>query len=253
MYARVDSFTFVPSGNFGSSSYRIPSANIYYNNSLLGTHLLPATVPIMGEPGGVLTAIPGIDYSGLGGYQISYPFYRPDTVRFNGIRGQVTPVPLKTTYFEATQVRYSQDFEGTAGFTPAGSDVNLTRTTDPGKVFEGTASGSIFIDGSKSYAQVASLASFQLSPGRPAYLEMNFKGDVILEVMMLTQLKNGELFSGPIISLFPRTDWRKVYIGLQDFVGEHQGTSYNILLKAVRPGGQASAEVLIDNLKVLTF
>jgi hypothetical protein len=49
----------------------------------------------------------------------------------------------------------------------------------------------------------------------------------------------------------PRSDWNKVYIGLQDFIGANPDEIYKIIVK-VQPGGTATGYVSFDNLKVIT-
>jgi hypothetical protein len=127
-------------------------------------------------------------------------------------------------------------------------------TTAPGQVFEGSGAGLITISSGKDSATVISKAPISIVAGKESYLEFDYKGTMPVAVGMSTLLNStGSFYSEYQIALKARPTWGKVYIGLRDFVGNHQGSEYHILLRTQKPSDSTEGYLLIDNVKVVSF
>ena len=254
-YIRVDSFAFnqgtaVP----GTASHKVTSVLANFDGKSLGIFVLPAVIPVIAEKPGQLILLPGIDYNALRGQQKYYPFFEGYTQTLNPSPGNTVAVPATTTYFSGTRTAFQEDFEGGVGFNKLSGDTGLIRSNLPGTVYEGGYSGAIYLGNGNTTAQVASQTPLNLTVGREAFIELNYKNTMPIQIGLLgVDAVTGALGYGYIIALKPRTDWNKVYIDLSAVVGLYQGGSYSVIIRADLGDNQTSGEAFVDNFRVVTY
>lgn len=254
-YVRIDSFSFSSDINLtGSNSHKITNVWVYFNNSPVGNFDLPAQFPVIAEAAGTLTVAPGFDYNGLSGYPTIYPLYTADNISLAPSPGNVMRLTPRTGYNVNAKMRFDERFDaGAISFTKRDGDTTIAATNNPAKIFEGSGSGIITLTQDQDSAVVQSLDIFTIPKGVDAYIELNYKSDVPMRVLMYSQLKLGGEISRPMIGLKANTAWTKVYIDIKNFVAANEGNFYRIILKAEKPAGQAAGESLIDNVKVISY
>lgn len=253
-YVHIDSFSFAGNPNYGTSSHKITNVHVYFNNAPVGIFDLPVTFPVLATSAGTLLVLPGIDFAGLSGYEITYPFYDGDTMN-------LTPAPGVTLNF-APETRYSssaklplflENFdEPTTSFKKLSGDTTLGRVTGS-EAFEGGGSGFINLSAGKDSVTIIQNQPIAIPINQESYLEINYKSNIPLQIGMNAVLSTGDSYSEYLIGLKDRSEWGKIYIGLRDFVSGHQGTEYRVLLRAQKFGGVTDAKVYIDNVKVISF
>lgn len=253
-YFQVDSFDFTRGLQLGSTSRKITNIWVYFNNLPVGNFDLPARFPVIADATGQLTIFPGIDAGGMRSSPVINPLYLGDTMTFNPAPGTIIPYTPRTGYNILAKLYFEETFNGTNSFTKYGGDTSIDRTSDISKVFEGAGSGRIWLPPGKDSSLIVGGAIPMLPRGVDAYLELDYKSTATLRIGMLSFLKNGSIeYVEQIIGLNPRNSWRHIYINIKNFIAAFEGTYYKVFIRADKPTGQAEAEVLIDNVKVISY
>lgn len=256
-YIHIDSFSFKSRDTLGSSSHKITNVYAYFNNQPVGIFDLPVTFPVIANAPGTISVLAGIDFQGLTGYEVSYPMYTADTVHIVPQPGKTINFSPKTVYASGVRMPFHEDFESGAGDVTsfsiyANGDTTIQSIATPGDVFEGRGSGVISLPQGKDSTTIAS-TPMTLAYGINAYIEIDYKGNLPLVVGMSVLLNSGPLYSEFIIALKPQTTYKKIYIGLRDFVANNQGVNYQILFQTIKQSGITDGKVFLDNIKVVSF
>lgn len=256
-YVRIDSFAF--SGDpavTGSNSNKITNVYVYFDNTPVGVFELPASFPVIMDKPGKLTVLPGVDFDGLSGYQVIYPLYQGDTMTISPSPASEQRMDANTFYVQGVGLQSNDEFEQGVGFSntfvKVSGDTTLVNTADPSQVFEGHGSG-LFAFGPSDSATVISRNGISLAINKNTYIELNYRSNVPLWVGMSVHKADGSDFSQYIVGLNPRSEWGKIYIGADDFIGPNQGTDYKIILHAECPANVTNGYVNIDNIKLINF
>ncbi len=260
-YVHIDSFSF--SGNTaktGSNVHKITHVWVYFNNEPVGIFDLPAQFPVLADAPGTLLVLAGIDYDGLRGYQVAYPFYLSDTLALTPQPGKVVAFTPKTGYHETTELAFNETFDAGQGkrnnFRPLSSDSTYVLNTilPDSNVLEGGGSGMLEVGSNLDSTLVYSLPTGYISPGTDAYIELNYKGNMPLRVGMYSVLNTTSApFRKYIIGLKPTDQWSKIYVGIKEFISGNQGSEYRIVIRADRPDSVTIGRTYLDNVKVVTF
>ncbi len=250
----------------GANTNAIVDVHAFSDGQFAGTYELPATIPVYGSGTVNLTLSAGIKNNGLTSNRIIYPFYANNYSEVTLIPGIAVPVTADSTvtfqYFhgEGAQqdpLRFQiEDFEGQGNvWIPSeGDSVGVVNTTDPAFVHTGLGGGKVLLDEGRSKLTVySSLDSWDLSNIPPAgivYLEIDFKGDVPMEIGVRTV---GSLPRNIFaLGLNATPDWAKVYVELSDEIhGAFNTNQFQIYLYAEKPTTLSQATIALDNIKVI--
>lgn len=253
-YVRINSFDFVPKdpSKEGSASQKITSAWVYFNNQSLGTFQLPANVPIITDGPGELNVVPGISYNGLSN-EAQYPFFTSYTTSIAVAQGKVIEMTPKIGYVEGAKFQ-KEDFDLGSGFIEVNSekaeDTNIVWITD-NRVFEGKGSGYIKLDAKHPSSETIYNTGFPIPQGN-AFLELNYKCTTSFVVGLQT-LVSGNIVAEYFGGVKPKSNWNKIYIDLSTFTAANKGSEYRLMIKATLDSGLSEGEVLLDNIKVISF
>ncbi len=256
-YVHVDSFDFAinNAAKEGSARQQINCAWVYFDNQAIGVFDLPANIPILADGPGQVELIPGVTISGIKDYNTQYAFFKPATVDITNNPGGVINYTPKTSYLTDAVFQWKEDFETGNTFIPVNSelttDSTVTRVTDNDKVYEGAASGYIYMDGTHYESENITNSSFPISQGR-SFLEINYKCNTSFQVGLQTTV-GGAIQYEYIIGLKARDTWNKVYVDLSQFTSVYQGSSFRLMIKSGLDEGLSNGYVLIDNLKIISF
>jgi hypothetical protein len=256
-YVQIDSFTF--SGvQRGSSSHKITNVWVYFNNTPVGNFDLPAKFPVIVNAPGTLLVAPGIDYDGLISQELVYPLYTGDTMHLSPAPGTVVSFKPKTGYLPSSDLKFEETFESNPIlFSRYSGDTGIVRTYAAGEVYEGGASGAIYITPNQDSAVVVSSdIAKAITPGADAYIELDYKGTLTLRVGMYAMSNTtGEVVTKQLIGIKPRNEWGKFYIDIKNFIGTHQDATYKVLIRADRGDipKTSGGSLFIDNIKVVSF
>jgi hypothetical protein len=253
-YVQIDSFSFTGE-KLGAMSHRITNVWVYFNNSPVGNFDLPAKFPVLASAPGTLIVAPGIDYDGLKGYEVIYPLYTGDSMGLTPAPGTVISFKPRTGYLPSADLKYEELFDNPVNFPRYTGDTDLVRTVKPDEVFEGSGSGAIYLPaGTDSATVVLKDLPKAITPGRDAFIELNYKGTLTLRVGMYAMSNTtSEVSVKQLIGLKPQDQWTKIYVDIKDFVSSHQNSTYKVLIRADRPAELSGGYLLIDNIKVVSF
>lgn len=263
-YIRIDSFQFInPNPQVtGSSANKITSAWVYFNNQTVGVFDIPGVIPVLADGPGQIHINPGVTYSGLKNYQVTYPFFTFDSVSITPSKGQVMNYTPKTSYLNSAKFQFIEDFEVGNKFirtntssTTDTSIVQVVKNTNASKVFEGNGSGYIYLTTDKPNCEIINNVDFNLTQGQ-AYIELNCKSSVDFSVLLEVTGSNGQIYTPYVAAFKAKEDWNKFYVGLQsilDTYSTYKPKSYRVMIKTALPAEQSNGYVLLDNIKVISF
>lgn len=257
-YVHIDSFTFKGDpARTGSASHKITSVFAYFKNAPVGIFDLPVTFPVIATEPGDLLVIPAVDFDGLTGYQATYPHYIGHEMTLTPSPGNTVNYAPATEYSTGSVLRSKEDFELGVGvdnaFVRLAGDADLVTTSTPAEVFEGSGSGVIHLGPGKDSAAVISRSGIAISANKSSFIELNYKGTMPLVVALQAMYADGSVFEANIIGLKARSEWGKIYIGTDEFVGANQGVDYKMVIRTLKPAGQSDGYLYLDNIKVLSF
>lgn len=245
----------------GSGSHKITDAWVFIDDQLIGAFELPATFPVLNEGNHTLKVSAGIKNNGMVSTRASYPFYDfyINDSTFTLLRDSIVTAKPVVQYFEDIQFAWIEDFEGAISIdSVATSDVSMVQTTDNALVFQGNASGAVFLDSSKPRFKGMTSEKFNLPlTGAEIYLEMDYKTSAFLDIFLRANSASSSI-EQPVIQLFPTEDngnlyWNKIYVELTSFVVQHVN-AYDFQLIFIADLGTdstSSGEVYFDNLKLI--
>ena len=256
-YIHIDSIDLVINDPVeGSASHKITDAWVYVDDNLIGTYELPVTLPILESGKHTVKIRAGIKLNGITASRVFYPFYTFYSEVVDLEKAKVDTLKPYVNYFEGTTFAWKEDFEDSGiKIEPLStSDTSITLVQDPEHVFEGNASGAIFLDEQKKLFKGSSLAASLLSlpkAGIPVFLEMNYKNNQEFAVGIIAVYPTyfAEI---TVIVLNPSETWNKVYINLTNDVSEEVGAvGYQLYLAAGKDSTVSSPAIYLDNLKII--
>lgn len=263
-YIHIDSFNFVRNPLLPSItlSHQITSVWVYYNNNPVGVFDMPVTFPVITSGTGQLECFPVIAVDGQNSLIGQYLYYQTDTFTFSSQPGKIINHECITSYYSDVKDTILSNFEfGLTKFYLDGGNIPMTLVSklvpsDDTMVFEGEASGSIYMTNPGVDSSIDSTASFYIPPGA-AFIEFNYKCDVPFYVGLQSNAgANISLISTApyyIAGIFPSATWQKFYLKLSDYTSEYPGDSYNFYIKASLPIDQPHGRVLLDNIQLIKF
>ena len=183
-----------------------------------------------------------------------YPFYQPYETTVDLVAEQIDTINPTVTYYE-NKIHWMEDFE-TAGISLMKfgvSDTNFIQTQDSTKVFEGQSSGVVNLDAAYDYVCSVSDDIFDIPQDQSAVLlELNYKTNVPLGIGMYAVLTTGQNEKIETMIIKPNTSWNKIYINLTPSANVSSNTTgFRIYFEAYKPDTIATAEILLDNIKLL--
>ena len=240
----------------GTDSSYISDAWVYVDGELIGIFQLPARFPVLKQGKHAVSVLPGIKKDGIATTRTNYPF-------FTTVTRSVTLVPdstvdigtLTTTYSSATKFIWKEDFDDVAitlDTTKATTvKVGLTPIDSP-LTFEGLHSGIVTLDTAHTEFECVSHETFSV-PGSQVFLELNFRTTMTMDVgVYLTIL--GIVYQSPILTLIPTSGkWKKIYIDLTPTLNANTGTTKFSVYFYAKNTGTTSQQILLDNIKLLSF
>lgn len=266
-YISIDSFTFTTDyATQGSNSHNITDVWLYIDDQFIGAYEIPAKVPVLMEGSHNITVRPGIKNNGISSTRTFYRFYSYyyDTVEL--IPDSVITIKPSFTYNPEAIIPWMEDFENSGvSFQNTGKgERSIAKTTNPNYKFEGGASGEIIIDDQISLFEIKSpdITSIPLN-ATPVYLEMDFRSIINYNQTIDESAKhsitigvfvNDESVQKSVLTLAEHNEWRKIYIDLSNAINiETTATSFNITLGIQNQSYITSANIYIDNVKLIHF
>ncbi len=249
-YLQIDSVGLQVRSGQGSASQKIKEVWVYIGDEDKGVFEVPKRIPIMGEGIKKFTVSAGILDNGAAESHAIYPFYYPDTFSLNLVPKQIYNIHPVFEYRPSTRFCFIEDFELGRVFVKLSGDTNMIVTKNTSEVFEGTGSGKIFVDTTHGEYEGVTQFTYNLSNQEPAYIEINYKGDIPFEVGINKPSGDNTLYNW-IIN--PKSEWNKLYLNLTDAIKFFGSGEYRIMIYAVLPRDKNEGTIYLDNIKLVTF
>lgn len=252
----------------GEASSKFVDVWIYDSGNLLGNIGLPALIPDQKTGLTEIEFDAGIMKSGQDESRIPYPFIARQTFPNHQLS------PNKTdTFYPVFKYMPQTKFEMNEGFEKLGAGVQFTynsnniagdtilKVSDSTEINStikvGKYCGKIVMAPGSQFFEVLT-NEFQkeiLQPviGTPVYLELDYKSDVPINIIMWSRDQNGSVSVLPQLTTNPTSSWNKVYVCLdQDIISATPGTAFKISFRIFKDIGY-QPNIFIDNIKLLHF
>ncbi|MBL7938570.1 MAG: hypothetical protein JNL43_04345 [Flavobacteriales bacterium] len=257
-YIVIPAVTLSATPEEGGATSRITDVWVSVNDRSMGVWELPAKVPVLASGGNSLSITPAIKRNGSFDDRLRYPFY----TTWNGT---VELVPEQT--IEVDPVVFYEEAANfwVESFDEAGSDFNVSEDSDttlllytaaehPEITLDGTSCSGFVLEPDRDRISIYTDQGFAGASG-PSFVEMDYSTDIDL-TLGVTYLEDGVSRATPWAVLVPTTGvgglrWNKIYIEVSSFIGEGSISDRDLYITAALPGGQASAHVYLDNIKLV--
>lgn len=247
------------SGEEGELNHNFTDAYITVGGKIMGIFELPCKIPVLMDGSQYIEIYPVIRKNGISATKGIYPFCQPFTMTADLVKNETLQISPKTRYFTSSEFAFIEDFESASlKFETDGiSNASLQQVlhTDPGK--SGNC-GHISLNATDSLWLGYTHDQMVLPKGgREVYLEIEYKMTNTLLTGVLA-ISPGSVKNHDNIQLNAQeasvATWRKAYIELKEIVSFSLETEYfEQYLKAVLDPGKSSADIYIDNIKVIHF
>lgn len=265
----VPSYIHIPSitlqtktdGSQGSNAADIVDAWVYANKQLIGVFQPPVTLPILKTGNTEITVFAGIKKNGRTADRVTYPFYAPFVQQVNLAAARIDTILPVVKYKDFTRFAWIEDFEDQSeSMQKTGNAATIDTlfvTNNPQKVFQfdgnlNNYSGLVKFNGIGTFEH-ATIGSFDIQAITDVYLEVNYKSDVNVQFGFLSV--GTFTYKIPVVLGFATDTWKKLYIGFtEDFNSNdyHKG-KLKVYVEAVNSNAAANPEILLDNLKLVTY
>jgi hypothetical protein len=250
----------------GTLSNKITDAWVYVDDILIGAFELPATFPVLQNGKHKISIYPGIKMNGMAGTRVQYEFYKSIIITDSNlvVGNTINLDTLHTQYKDLASdnkeiVFWEENFDdATIKFQKRiNSDTTVIQTNLP-NVFEGSHSGIVTIDSQHNFFEMETKGdNFVLPKGAsPVFLEMNYKTNNSLYIGLLVYQPNQSYPSNQVstIKLKPTTEWKKIYINFTPDISDYYSAgSFKVFFGAYKDEGIQTAEIYLDNIKLVHF
>jgi len=263
-YLQIDSVSLTTNySEEGASSAKITDVWVYVDDGLIGVFELPALFPILAQGKHKLEIRPGIKLNGISSTRVPYPFYNPIVyTNFEFVPEQISDLKtISTTYYSNLSFQWMEDFEQAAlSFEELNiSDTVIKRTSpanNPVAFLSPNShySGVISLTEEKPEYGGASFNSFIMpeSQGTAVLLELDFKTNNAVTIGLLMRI-NSSFTEIPLVILGHNEEWTKIYINLGPNISLNSTASdYKVIFRAGLEDDISNAEILIDNIKIVS-
>jgi hypothetical protein len=237
--------------NEGSASHSIVDAWVFVDDQSLGAFGIPAEVPALYEGTHNVKVIAGIKKDGIADTRIQYPFYKTFSTDLDLVRELNTTIEPVFHYFDGLDIWF-EDFEQTGHqfVISSSSDTSLNVVDSLDLVFEGNASGGIFLDDSHVYFRCHSDENFDISAGQPVFLELDHNNNNRM-LIGVTFNVSGSSIDVPVLFLNHTTEWEKIYVDLTSAFSSLGASNREFYIEVLKETNIADVKVYIDNVKLI--
>lgn len=258
-FVEIDNASLATSIGQGGATIKVTDAWVTLDEQLIGVWELPARIPVLAAGAHTLGLELAVKRNGTFDDRVRYPFYKPWQQSVDLLREGTLGLNPVTSYVDDANIWF-EGFEDPFSLfaNSATSDTQLIRftpATDPDLLYleDGPCAG-FRLDSDHPFARVHTDVDFE-SFGGPCFLEIDHRGDLQITVGV-QYFADGLERTEPYIYLpaTHRSDgsmpWSKVYVDLSGFFNSPV-SERDLFIEAVLPGGNASAQVYFDNIKLL--
>lgn len=247
-------------GAEGELTENISNAWVFIDNDLIGIFEVPFTIPVLLEGVKEIKIYPTVLDNGISATKKIYPFLEPYTIVKEFVKNEVTHVDLSTQYYSGTQFTILDFEDANLGFEDSPSSLaTIVASNDPTIIqpFNGNSFGRVTLTESlNTWISATNLDNDLPQAGAEVYLEIDYHNTENLLTGVLA-IDGGGVVTNPNIQMNAQEEsevvWKKIYISLTTIVSGSPAADYfEHSFEAVLSSG-TSAEINIDNIKVVHF
>ncbi|MDZ4838767.1 MAG: hypothetical protein SGJ04_02040 [Bacteroidota bacterium] len=243
------------SSNQGSSISKFTDVWVFAENNFIGAFELPANVPILRNGTTNLRIQGGVKVNGTSTVRVPYPVLSAYSTNIDLISGKVDTVSPVYQYSTIAKFNWIEDFEKVASSlsTSASNTAFVTITTNKDSVLQGNKSLMVITTPAKEFFSYISINSYTLQIGKNAYLELDYRNTVPLEIGIFQVSNSGNTATQkPLLGLNPTNgQWNKVYINVGTEIGSNGGSGViKIYFLATTP---EQGYIQLDNIKLISI
>jgi hypothetical protein len=262
-YIRLDDIALSTSPAEGTASHNISDVWVYADDELLGVWEANGRIPVLREGSTDIKLIAGVRRNGISDDRQQYPFFATFQTDLDLVPEQTVTLSPTFSYFDDLTF-WIEDFDGN-GFAferdPV-SDTLLyvwdTLSHPVEEIFEGRASGAFFLDAQRPFfSYVYDGDPFNMAIDAPVYLEMNYRSNARMLIGVEVVSDGGGVERIPYLYVSPSNQddpsmpWKKIYIDLRQAWAYPGAYDKRFYIECVLPSGQSTAQVYLDNIKVV--
>ena len=253
-YFQINEIGFNDNINGETSTSKISDVWFYVNDQKQGIYEMPCTFPVIGDETNNIKIFSGIKVNGISASRDIYPFYESYDTTINFISDSILSL-LPTTKYKQNLNIYSEDFDGlgnnfdisinsdTNFISPFPSDSVYGELSNIGKV--------VLQDPFLNFEATTFEIDDFPSAGSPVYLELDYMNNSTFIIGAYVNFSQS-VIKKSIIAINPSEDWNKIYVNLTPTINESIGAqSLKVFLSMLRPESMNSAELSIDNFKII--
>ena len=253
-YFQINEIGFFDNINGETSTSKISDVWFYVNDQKQGIYEMPCTFPVIGDGTNNVKIFSGIKVNGISASRDIYPFYESYDTTLNFISDSILSL-VPTTKYKQNLNFYSEDFDGLGNNfdISINSDTNFISPFPTDSVYgELSNIGKVVLQDPflNFEATTFEIDDFP-SAGSPVYIELDYKNNSTFIIGAYVNFSQS-VIKKSIIAINPSEDWNKIYVNLTPTINESIGAqSLKVFISMLRPESMNSAELSIDNFKII--
>jgi len=265
VYLKIDSVNVMTTTEEGTNSNNISDVWVSVDGELLGTFPLPARIPVLESGSKRVDIFAGIKVNGIAATSDLYPFYERYETTIDFVPGE--EVELTPTFIYTTDAVFQilENFENLNHLLSNDLDGNsLTSLMLNAEGFEGVGGLATLSTGNEVMQTGSDLITEFPNNSFVTYVEVNYKTEARFAIGLVGYSINGSeiysdfsLQSPTFRGVNESSVWKKIYLNFSDSMQALMSTpniaAYRIVLITQIDGVQTSAQVRIDNFKLIHF
>ena len=253
-YFQINEIGFYDNINGETSTSKISDVWFYVNDQKQGIYEMPCTFPVIGDGTNNIKIFSGIKVNGISASRDIYPFYESYDTTLNFISDSILSL-VPTTKYKQNLNFYSEDFDGLGNNfdISINSDTNFISPFPTDSVYGQLSNvGKVILQNPflNFEATTFEIDDFP-SAGSPVYIELDYKNNSTFIIGAYVNFSQS-VIKKSIIAINPSEDWNKIYVNLTPTINESIGAqSLKVFISMLRPESMNSAELSIDNFKII--
>ena len=253
-YFQINEIGFNDNINGETSTSKISDVWFYVNDQKQGIYEMPCTFPVIGDGTNNIKIFSGIKVNGISASRDIYPFYESYDTTLNFISDSILSL-VPTTKYKQNLNFYSEDFDGLGNNfdISINSDTNFISPFPTDSVYGQISNvGKVILQNPflNFEATTFEIDDFP-SAGSPVYIELDYKNNSTFIIGAYVNFSQS-VIKKSIIAINPSEDWNKIYVNLTPTINESIGAqSLKVFISMLRPESMNSAELSIDNFKII--
>jgi len=235
---------------------------VYLDGNALGIFPYPGHVPVIlenPEENALIQMVAGIRDNGIASYLTLYPFLEFYEMDQNILPGNVYEVNPVFKYRSNSLLRFNEGFEASSNLFSFDLDndtetkISSTNTVKKSGVY----SGHLFVNKEHTKLEAANASPLLNLPtnATSVYMELDYLADqdFYFGIIGYDETSGSQGFKSYYLGMKKNTSWQKLYINLTEELATSKFDAYRFFFSLQLDTKNESANVYLDNIKLLHF